>query len=287
MSLELALLSSHAPSLLHKDQAPDYQLSIVQAFHQQQELVRNLKPDVIVIISSHFLTNWKHYVDATPIHQGFLTAREHPDLIANIPFDYPGDEELANKLAEAGIKAGIPAVAFNESTYIWDYGTLVPLRYFVPNEDIPVVELSCNMSASLEETYRWGQQIGKVLRESKKRIVFASSGALSHHLTRGRENMPTLSEKALDDKFIEYLVEGKYDTAWEMLPQFSVAADVESGGRHVAALLGVLGKDEFKASFLGYAQSSGSGNPHFAFEPVLNRKQSSDSENMNLLLGSK
>lgn len=266
MSLELALLSSHAPSLLYEDKVPDFQLSIVDAFHQQRAKIKALKPDVLVLISSHFLTNWNHYVDATPFHKGFLTAREHPDMIANIPFDYPGDEELANELAEAGKQAGIPVVSFNEPTYIWDYGTLVPLRYYIPDGDIPVIDLSCNMSASLEETYRWGQQIGKVLRASKKRTVFASSGALSHHLTRGRSNMPTISEKALDDRFIQLLVEGNYVNAWEMLPQFSVAADVESGGRHVAALLGVLGQDEFHASYLGYAQSSGSGNPHFFFE---------------------
>ncbi|RAS83655.1 extradiol ring-cleavage dioxygenase [Priestia endophytica] len=287
MSLDLALLSSHAPSLLYANQAPDYQMPIVQAFHQQRERIEQLKPDVLVIISSHFLTNWKHYVDATPQHKGFLTAREHPDMIANIPFNYPGDEELAAELAKAGKEVSIPTVTFNEPTYIWDYGTLVPLRYFVPNENIPVVELSCNMSASLEETYLWGQQIGKVLRASKKRTVFASSGALAHNLTRGRENMPTLSEKALDDKFIQLLVEGKYDDAWAMLPQFSVAADVESGGRHVAALLGVLGKEEFNASFLGYAQSSGSGNPHFAFEPIVNRTQSPDSGSIHLSVKSK
>jgi 3,4-dihydroxyphenylacetate 2,3-dioxygenase len=266
MPLDLALLSSHAPSLLYEEKTPDFQQSIVKAFHQQRTKIEAVKPDVLVIISSHFLTNWNHYVDATPQHKGFLTAREHPDSIANISFDYPGDEELAYELATAGKEVDIPSVAFNESTYIWDYGTLVPLRYFVPNGDIPVIEVSCNMSASLEETYLWGQQIGKVLRASKKRTVFASSGALSHHLTRGRANMPTISEKALDDKFIQLLVEGNYDTAWEMLPQFSVAADVESGGRHVAALLGVLGND-FHASYLGYAQSSGSGNPHFSFEP--------------------
>jgi len=265
MSLELALLSSHAPSLLHEEEAPDFQQSIVKAFHQQRERILEVKPDVLIMISSHFLTNWKHYVDATPQHKGFLTAREHPDMIANVPFDYPGDEELANELAKAGQEAGIPAVAFNESTYIWDYGTLVPIRYFIPDGDIPVIELSCNMSASLEETYAWGQQIGKVLRATNKRTVFASSGALSHRLTRGRSNMPTYAEKALDDQFIEFLVRGKYDAAWDILPQYSVFADVESGGRHVAALLGVLGND-YKASYLGYAQSSGSGNPHFSFE---------------------
>ncbi|MFJ7513029.1 extradiol ring-cleavage dioxygenase [Peribacillus simplex] len=284
MALELALLSSHAPSLLYADEAPEYQLSIVQAFQHQQKLIQNLQPDALVIISSHFLTNWKHYVDATPKHEGFLTAREHPDMIANVPFNYPGDEELANELAKAGQEVEIQAIAFNEPTYIWDYGTLVPVRYFVPNEDIPIVELSCNMSASLEETYKWGQQIGKVLRESKKRIVFASSGAIAHNLTRGRENMPTIVEKTLDDKFIELLVDGKYDLAWEMLPQYSWAADVESGGRHAAALLGVLRQEEFKASFLGYAQSSGSGNPHFAFEPITSHKQSNNSKNIHLSL---
>jgi 3,4-dihydroxyphenylacetate 2,3-dioxygenase len=268
MSLELVVYGTHTPSFLHEDEVPDYQLPLLEAFHQQREQIDEVNPDAIVLISSHFLTNWKHYVDATPKHEGFLTAREHPDTIANVPFNFAGNEELANELAKAGQEVGIPAVAFNEPTYIWDYGVLVPLRYWNPHANIPVIDLSCNMSASLEETYIWGKQIGKVLRESKKRIVFASSGALSHRLVRGRENMPTISEKALDDKFIELLLDGKYDAAWEMLPQFSVAADVESGGRHVAAMLGVLGKDKFQASYLGYAQSSGSGNPHFTFEAI-------------------
>ncbi|EPR28144.1 3,4-dihydroxyphenylacetate 2,3-dioxygenase, partial [Geobacillus sp. WSUCF1] len=54
-------------------------------------------------------------------------------------------------------------------TYIWDYGTVVPLRYLAPNEDIAVISLSVTWAANLEETYTWGQVIGKVLRESKKK----------------------------------------------------------------------------------------------------------------------
>jgi 3,4-dihydroxyphenylacetate 2,3-dioxygenase len=266
MTIELAVYGTHAPPFLNEDQVPDYQKQLVTAFHQQRDKIKEVKPDVMVLISSHFLTNWNHYVDGTPEHKGFLTAREHPDTISNVPFDYPGDKELAFELAEAGKAVGIPVVAFDESTYIWDYGTLVPLRYWVPNGDLPVIDLSCNMSASLEETYRWGEEMGKVLRNSKKRVVFGSSGAMSHRLVRGRENMPTIAEKAMDERFIELLIADKYNEAWEMLPQFSWAADVESGGRHVAALLGVLGND-FNASYLGYAQSSGSGNPHLTFEP--------------------
>ncbi len=43
MSLELALLSSHAPSLLYEDKVPDFQLSIVDAFHQQRAKNQSIK----------------------------------------------------------------------------------------------------------------------------------------------------------------------------------------------------------------------------------------------------
>lgn len=266
MSLELVLLVSHVPSILHESKAPVFQKEIIAALHTQKEHINEVKADVIVIISCHFKTNWNHYVDATPKHEGICTAMEHPDLIANLPYSYPGDEMLAIAIAEAGKEAGIPAVSFNESSYVWDYGTLIPIRYLVPDEDdIAVIELSVNESASLEETFRWGQAIGKALRKSDKRVVFVGSGALSHRLIRGREAMPSLAEQALDDRFVEYLMNGRYDLALAMLPQYSEFADVESGGRHVAAMLGVLRNDTFKADYLGYAQSSGSGNHHISF----------------------
>ena len=54
--------------------------------------------------------------------------------------------------------------------FVWDYGTVVPLRYLVPNEDIPVMNLSVTLAANLEETYKWGQEIAKVLQETEKKV---------------------------------------------------------------------------------------------------------------------
>ena len=90
--------------------------------------------------------------------------------------------------------------------FVWDYGTLVPLRYLVPNEDIPVINLSVTLAASIEETYKWGQTIAKVLRETEKKVVFVASGALSHNLVRGRHNNPTTAEHALDKQFVELVM---------------------------------------------------------------------------------
>jgi len=266
MTLELGILTPHTPRMCHEDQAPEFLNEIVEGMHQVAKVIEEAKPDVLVMISCHWLSSFKHFVDVTPEHRGILTAFECPELISDVPYYYPGDTELASQLVAAGIETGLPVIAVDDPTYVWDYGTIVPLRYLVPKEDIPVIDLSVTWAASLEETYAWGQQIGKVLRESDKHVMFISSGALSHNLVRGPEAMPSLSEQALDRQFLEYLQNNDLSSARNMLSQYARNAGVESGGRHLAALLGVL-EESKKSNYYGYGQSSGSGNVLMTFEP--------------------
>ncbi|MBN2910852.1 extradiol ring-cleavage dioxygenase [Polycladomyces sp. WAk] len=266
MSIELGLLVPHTPRMCHEDRTPEFQKELVKGMHSVARIIEKIKPDAIVLVSCHWLSSFHHFVDATPVHKGVLTAFECPELISDVPYQYPGDEQLAGQLVEAGQKAGLPVVKVNDPTYVWDYGTVVPLRYLVPNGDIPVIDLSVCWAANLEETYVWGQQIGKVLRESEKRVIFVSSGALSHNLVRGPEKMPTAAEQALDRQFLEYLHNNDLSSAWNMLPQYARAACVESGGRHLAMLLGVL-EGNYESAYYGYGQSSGSANVVMAFQP--------------------
>lgn len=264
MALNMALLAAHVPSMCHEANVPDFQQDLVKGLKLMKERIREMETDVIVLMSCHFPGTFHHYVDVTPQHRGVMTSVEAPDLISGVYYEYPGDQALGNELVKAGVDAGIPVVGFNDPTYIWDYGTVVPLRYLNPEADIPVISLSVCWAASLEETYQWGRAIGKVLRESGKRTIFISSGALSHNLVRGRHHSPSHSEQAMDNQFIEYLMKSELQDAREMLNQYSRIAGVESGGRHLAALLGVL-QPEQKAEFWGYGQSSGSANAILSF----------------------
>jgi 3,4-dihydroxyphenylacetate 2,3-dioxygenase len=266
MTIELGMLVPHTPRMCHEEYAPDFQQELVRGMHEVAKVIEKVNPDTIVLISCHWLSSFHHYVDATPEHKGVLTAFECPELISDVPYDYPGDEVLASQLVEAGKNAGLPVVKVNEPTYVWDYGTVVPLRYLVPKQNIPVIDLSVCWAADLEETYLWGQQIGKVLRESDKRVVFVSSGALSHNLLRGPHFMPSLTEQALDNQFLSYLHKNDLSSAWKMLPQYSKVASVESGGRHIAMLFGVL-EGSYRSHYYGYGQSSGSANVVMTFTP--------------------
>ncbi|MBS4208321.1 extradiol ring-cleavage dioxygenase [Bacillus sp. FJAT-50079] len=282
MTIELSMLVPHVPSICHEDQVPDFQQDIVTAMKQVAKQIEHIKPDVIVIVSCHWPSTFFHYVDGTPVHKGILTSFEAPDLIKEVPYYYPGDEQLAQELVKAGQDAGLQVQGVNDPYYIWDYGTVVPLRYLVPKEDIPVINLSVTLAASLEETYTWGQKIAKVLRESEKKIIFLSSGALSHRLVRGRENMPTVSEHAMDKQFIEFIMNKDYQSAYEMLPQYARLAGVESGGRHLAMLISML-EDGTEPKYLADGQSSGSWNALITFEnnPVSHVDETKEEECAN------
>jgi 3,4-dihydroxyphenylacetate 2,3-dioxygenase len=264
MTIELSMLVPHVPSLCHEDQVPEFQQDMAAEMKKIAKQIKELKPDVIVLVSCHWPSTFFHYVDCTPEHKGILTAFEAPDLIKDVPYHYPGDENLANQLVQAGVDANLQVQGVNDPYYIWDYGTVVPLRYLVPNEDIPVINLSVTLAASLEETYKWGQEISKVLRESDKRVVFISSGALSHNLVRGRHNKPTVTEHALDKQFIEFVMEKDYKAAYAMLPEYARMARVESGGRHLAMLFTMI-EEGSEPTYLAEGQSSGSWNALITF----------------------
>ena len=265
MTIELSLLAPHVPSICHEDQVPEFQREMVNAMKDVAKQIETIKPDVIVLVSCHWPTTFFHYVDCTEEHKGILTAIEAPDLIKDVPYFYPGDSDLGNALVKAGQEAGIQVQGVNDPYFVWDYGSVVPLRYLVPNEDIPVINLSVTLAASLEETYKWGTVIKKVLNDTDKKVVFVSSGALSHNLVRGRHNKPTISEHALDKRFIEFVMRKDYDAAYGMLPEYSRMARVESGGRHLALLLCMLEKD-FSPIYHADGQSSGSWNALITFE---------------------
>lgn len=265
MSIELSILTPNVPSICHEELAPDFQKEMIAAMKAVSKQIDHIRPDVIVVVSSRWESSFCHYVDCTPEHNGILTASEVPDVIKDLSYYYPGDLELAGRLVKAGVEAGLPVKGVNDPYLLWDYGTVVPLRYLVPKDDIPVINLSVTLTANLEETYRWGQVIARTFAQSEKRAVFVASGALSHHIVRGLQQKPTVPEQAMNRQFLEFLKRKEYEAAFDMLKQYASLAKVDSGGRHLALFLSIL-ETGSEPAFLAEGQSSGSWNAVVTFE---------------------
>jgi 3,4-dihydroxyphenylacetate 2,3-dioxygenase len=260
------MLVPHTPRFFDPDNAAPVFRPVVQGLRVLGAEVARIRPDAIIVASAHWFTTFHHYVGGPPRLVGTLTATEAPDLIRNVPYDYPGDPELARALVEAGARAQVSTVLIDETALPLDYGFVIPLRYLTPCADVPIVPISLCHLADLAETLRWGRAIGRAVREVPRRVILAVTGALSYRLVRGPERWPDPELRALDDHMLQLFAAGDLGAFERSLGSLARDAQVESGGRHLALLIGALGAG-YRGRVLGYGPSSGSGNAVVTLSP--------------------
>jgi 3,4-dihydroxyphenylacetate 2,3-dioxygenase len=260
-------LVAHVPTLGRAENTPDYQQTLVQAERTMGVAVREaLKPDVWVIVSTHWISTFDWFATCQALHEGLCVAQEAPNLIPGLPYRYRGDPEFGAALVEAWKEAGVAAVRNEADNYRWDYGTFVPLQYIDPAAEVAVVGVPVVLMADHGECLRAGAAVHTTAKKLGKRVVFLASTALSHLLVRGRHNWPTPERVEADKRFIEFLKRGAIDEVIQGFTEYSKKVVAEMGGRALATMVGVVsamsrdGKVMAARQFGDYAQSSGSNN---------------------------
>jgi 3,4-dihydroxyphenylacetate 2,3-dioxygenase len=261
-----AAVVPHVPTLGLAKNTPDFQLTLVEGARALGRALRDLKPDLFVVNSTHWICTFSWYATCQSVHEGICVADEAPDLIPGIRYRRKGDSAFASALVEEWQKLGVPGGSNDTPHYAWDYGSLVPLLHLDPDAEVPVVQMPTVILADHAECMNAGRAVHATAKRLGKRVVFLASSAFSHNLVRGRHLRPTPEREALDHRFIGQLKEGAIAEAIAWFPEYSRAAVAEMNGKPLAALLGALqalGADGAKLAgeqFGGYAQSSGSGN---------------------------
>lgn len=136
------------------------------------------KPKAIVIFSAH----WDSKVQMIGCPKNFETIYDFygfPDEYYKVKYPAYSDlslgKEIYNLLANNGIDSKI-----DESRGL-DHGAWTPLYLMFPNPDIPIVSMSINSDAPLDNLYK----VGKALEPLKKQgVLILASGALLHNLKK-------------------------------------------------------------------------------------------------------
>jgi len=265
-----AAVVPHVPTLGLAENTPDFQLTLVEGARALGRALRDLKPDLFVVNSTHWICTFNWYATCQSVHQGMCVADEAPDLIPGIPYRRKGDSEFASALVGDWQAQGIPSGRNDTPHYAWDYGSLVPLLYLDPDAEVPVVQMPTVILADHAECMKAGRAVHETAKRLGRRVVFLASSAFSHDLVRGRHFKPTPEREALDQRFIDQLKKGAIADAIAWFPEYSRAAAAEMNGKPLAAMLGALqalsadGAKLGGEQFGGYAQSSGSGNANIA-----------------------
>jgi 3,4-dihydroxyphenylacetate 2,3-dioxygenase len=256
----------HVPTLGLPENTPEFQLTLVEGERALGQVLRDLKPDLFVVNSSHWICTFGWYATCQSVHQGMCVADEAPDLIPGIAYKRKGDAEFASALVDDWQARGIPGGRNDTPNYAWDYGSLVPLLHLDPQAEVPVVQIPTVILSDQAECMLAGRAVHATAKRLGRRVVYIASTAFSHDLVRGRHLKPTAAREALDRRFIDLLKRGAVSEAVAWLPEYSRAVVAEMNGKPLAGMLGALqalkeeGVQLAGEQYGGYAQSSGSGN---------------------------
>ncbi len=140
------------------------------------DLGRHLaRPKAILVVSAHWMTRGTyvtHMQSPKTIHDfhGF------PEDLFQVQYPAPGAPEVAD-LIRTLIPA--PQIQSDEGEWGLDHGTWSVLKFLFPRADVPVLQLSLDMTQPPEFHFKLGEKLG-ILRD--RDILMVASGNIVHNL---------------------------------------------------------------------------------------------------------
>jgi len=238
--------------------------------------IRELDVDTIIIADTHWLVNAGYHINANTDSSGLYTSTEFPQFIQNLEYDYVGDAELGQAIAEKATELGtftrchtdIPSLGLQ-------YGTLVPLKFMGIDKSIKLISIAAWIyDAELSESRIMGEAVREAVEASDKKVAFLASGSLSHRIAPNQvvddhlfKNSSPFNEKT-DHMVLEMWQKGEIREFLEMLPQYAKDCSGEGNMHDTAMLFGLLGWEDYAGKgemFTEYFPSSGTGQCNVVF----------------------
>ncbi|MCI0425897.1 MAG: catechol 1,2-dioxygenase [Actinobacteria bacterium] len=279
-------LVSHAPTIMfdeatRRELNEGEEISLVPGLIRlKEEVLARLQPDTIVIIDSHWFTTVEHVISAHAHRRGHMTSSELPRGMAGIPYDYPGDPELALLAASLGQELGTPTHASEDDFLPVYYATINLVHYLRADER--VVSVSVVQTGEPDDFLTMGEAIGEAARRLDRRVVVLASGGMSHtfwplkQITKHEASDPvhiiTPEARAADELRLQWMEQGNHRRIVESMEDyFQYSPEGDFG--HYLMMLGSVGGPDCVAKgvlFSDYENATGTGQVHVWFERPTN-----------------
>jgi aromatic ring-opening dioxygenase catalytic subunit (LigB family) len=173
----------------------------------RRDVFDTLEYDTVVVLDSHWATTVEYVVTAQDRRAGLFTSEELPRGMVRVPYDYPGDPELARALAAQGDSHGTWITAIDDPYLPVFYATINLWHYLGRGlAGKRWVSVSVCQTADTEDNLRLGRALGAAIAATDRKVVLVASGAMSHtfwplrqirdHEAAGAVRVPNLAEGA-------------------------------------------------------------------------------------------
>jgi 2-aminophenol/2-amino-5-chlorophenol 1,6-dioxygenase beta subunit len=275
-------LAPHPPHLVYGENPPQNEPKsrggweqLRWAYERARATLEELKPDVLLVHSPHWITQQGHHFLGVKELSGKSVDPIFPNLF-RYSFNLDVDVELAEACCEEARELGLTTKMMRNPNFRVDYGTITTLHMMRPQWDIPVVGISANNSPyylkldeGLEEMDRLGKATAEAIRKTGRRAVLLASNTLCHwHFHEEPEIPEDMSMEHPQDyngylwdmKIIELLRQGKTDEVFGLLPDFIQEAFAEIKAGAFTWMFSAMGYPNIPAELHGYGTVIGTGN---------------------------
>ncbi|RYH11310.1 4,5-DOPA dioxygenase extradiol [Tropicimonas sp. IMCC6043] len=133
------------------------------------------RPEAILVVSAHWMTRGTTLVDVSAMPRTIHDFYGFPEALYAETYPAPGDPQLAREVVTllASHHAG------EDDSWGLDHGAWTVLKFLYPGADVPVFQISIDMSRGLD----YQLDIGRALSELRDRgVLILGSGNVVHNL---------------------------------------------------------------------------------------------------------
>ena len=279
-----AALVSHVPTLvlpetIRREMNHGNDTTLHAGLHQLgAEKLAPLGADTVVVIDTHWFTTIEHVVDSRDRRVGKYTSEELPRGMNQVPYDMPGDRELAEAWAARSDDRDDTWITAIDDEYLPVHYPTINLLEFLQGDEAWVSAGICQ-TAEADDFLLFGRLLADAVESLDRRVVVLASGGLSHRFWPLKEfrdheaadpdqHVRTPEAAAADRRVLEWLEAGDHAAVVDFLPEFRQHAPEGFFG-HYLTMLGALGGVACTATgqrFGEYEAVAGTGQAHVWFD---------------------
>lgn len=277
-----AALVAHVPTIVMPEAerrelngGPD--TSLVAGLRRiRREFLDPLDPDTVVVVDTHWLTTFEHCITAHERRAGRYTSDELPRGMAGVPYDFPGDPELARLAAKVGEETDGTWVHATDDPYLPMHYPTVNLLGLLQRAERWVCAGVCQ-TAEVHDFVRFGEVLAQAVAQTDRRVVVLASGGMSHRFWPLRElrdhegsdpvNIVSPEARGADERVLSMLLDGDHAGIIETMDEY-LAVSPEGRFGHYLVMAGAIGGRRCRARGVqcsDYESAAGTGQVHVFF----------------------
>jgi len=260
-------LLAHVPTIMlpyaeRLDLNEGKEISLVPGLERlRAEVFEVLDYDTVVVLDSHWHTTVEFVVSAQATRAGLFTSDELPRGMSQVPYDIPGDPELARLIGDEVTAAGSWMTPIDDPYLPIHYPTVNLLPFLQGAERW--ISVSTAQTAESDDFLLVGAAIGRAVARSGRRVVLLASGAMSHTFWKLKElraheasdpvHIRTPEARAADLERVAWLQAGEHGKVVDSMPEF-LRFHPEAMFGHYLMMVGAVGGRDCTAPGVPYSE---------------------------------